>query len=409
MPVKTSPRGSCTTIRSSHALYHHVNDDCVYLAVGTDISVFEGGESLPYRAARDGRLNDKAQDKLGISGKATPSQAKAYAAALVKDAHYVYGEDNLPEPLRHSQAGRVLSPVYTFRAFSHNYISGLLHAIKSRGAAGWAMAARSIGAMITLGGLTSIPFYASVMALCQAVSGDDDDWTDLIRRALPDADWLRDMVCYGLPSLGGVYLGGSLRIETPLERGIKPGATPKEILTSSLGDMIGIPYSGVEIISRMMEAGHGGDPYRGLEEAAPVALKNAMSAYRLFTEGQTTVKGRPIMDGMEPRKLTTSEAVGKLLGFQPVSSTKNYDRYRAGQHADLIRREKADEIATKIFRARQNNDAAAQAEARQAFQEWNTRMRTEGKRDMLLERRLKERARPRRPSERERAREQRLQ
>ena len=263
--------------------------------------------------------------------------------------------------------------------------------------------------MITLGGLTSIPFYASVMALCQAVSGDDDDWTDLIRRALPDADWLRDMVCYGLPSLGGVYLGGSLRIETPLERGIKPGATPKEILTSSLGDMIGIPYSGVEIISRMMEAGHGGDPYRGLEEAAPVALKNAMSAYRLFTEGQTTLKGRPIMDGMEPRKLTTSEAVGKLLGFQPVSSTKNYDRYRAGQHADLIRREKADEIATKIFRARQNNDAAAQAEARQAFQEWNTRMRTEGKRDMLLERRLKERARPRRPSERERAREQRLQ
>ena len=96
MPVKTSPRGSCTTIRSSHALYHHVNDDCVYLAVGTDISVFEGGESLPYRAARDGRLNDKAQDKLGISGKATPSQAKAYAAALVKDAHYVYGKDNFP-------------------------------------------------------------------------------------------------------------------------------------------------------------------------------------------------------------------------------------------------------------------------------------------------------------------------
>lgn len=31
-----------------HALYHHVNDDSVYLAVGTDISVFEGGESLPY-------------------------------------------------------------------------------------------------------------------------------------------------------------------------------------------------------------------------------------------------------------------------------------------------------------------------------------------------------------------------
>ena len=31
-----------------HALYHHVNDDCIYLALGTDIGVFEGGEPLPY-------------------------------------------------------------------------------------------------------------------------------------------------------------------------------------------------------------------------------------------------------------------------------------------------------------------------------------------------------------------------
>lgn len=31
-----------------HAMRHHVNDDCIYLAAGTDISVFEGGEPLPY-------------------------------------------------------------------------------------------------------------------------------------------------------------------------------------------------------------------------------------------------------------------------------------------------------------------------------------------------------------------------
>lgn len=31
-----------------HALYHHVNDDCVYLAAGADIAAFEGGEPLPY-------------------------------------------------------------------------------------------------------------------------------------------------------------------------------------------------------------------------------------------------------------------------------------------------------------------------------------------------------------------------
>jgi len=366
-----------------------------------------------YRAARDGRLTDAAQKHIGISGPATHAQAKSYAAALVKDAHYVYGKDNLPEPLRHSQAGRVLSPVYTFRAFSHNYISGLLYAIRSRGAAGWAMAARSLGGLMALGGLTSFPFYASVMALCQAVSGDDDDWTQQIRKALPESDWLRDIVCYGLPSLGGAYIGGSLRIETPIERGIKPGATPKDILTDSLGSVIGIPYSVVEIVSRMMEAGRGGDPWRVLEEAAPVALKNAMSAYRLSTEGQTTMRGRPIVEDGQPRRLTTGEAVGKVLGFQPVSSTKNYDRYRAGQHAELVRREKADEIATKMFRARQENDSAARKEAREAFVEWNDKMRKEGKPDMLIrpqdiERRVRERMRPKRPSARERAREERM-
>ena len=366
-----------------------------------------------YRAARDGKLTPVTRKNHGIDGKASYAQAKDYASALVKDAHYVYGKDNLPEPMRHSQAGRVLSPMYTFRAFSHNYISGLLYAIKSRGAAGWAYAARSLAGLIALGGLTSFPFYSSIMALVQCLTGDDDDWTQQIRKALPESDWLRDVTCYGFPSLGGVYIGSSLRIETPLERGIKPGATPKDILTDSLGSIIGIPYSAVEISSRMVEAGRGGSLYRVLEEAAPVALKNAMSAYRLVTEGQTTMKGRPITEGDQPRKLTSGEAVGKALGFQPVSSTKNYDRYRAGQHAELVRREKADEIATKMFRARQDNDGVARKEAREAFVEWNDKMRKEGKPDMLIrtqdiERRVRDRMRPQRPSQRERAREQRM-
>lgn len=78
-----------------------------------------------------------------------------------------------------------------------------------------------------------------------------------------------------------------------------------------------------------------------------------MKAWRLATEGQKTLKGRDINDPGEQgaRKLSSGEAFGKLLGFQPVSATRSYDAYTASKHSDSVRADKADEVATIMVKA----------------------------------------------------------
>lgn len=96
--------------------------------------------------------------------------------------------------------------------------------------------------------------------------------------------------------------------------------TPKEILAESFGDIIGIPYDlAIEKTSKVMEASRHGDVWRMVEEAAPVALKNTMQAWRLMTEGQTAMSGRPINNPGEhgARKLTARRPWARLSGSSP--------------------------------------------------------------------------------------------
>ena len=90
------------------------------------------------------------------------------------------------------------------------------------------MVAKGLGATAALGGLVSLPFYATLMALFQAATGDDDDWTEAIRKQLPQNTMLRDIVCYGLPAGAGVNLGGSLKMELALTGGMQKAARPRK-------------------------------------------------------------------------------------------------------------------------------------------------------------------------------------
>ena len=363
-----------------------------------------------FRAARDGKLKAKAREKYGVKGKASYEQAKAFAADVVRDAHFVYGKSNMPEFMRSNTAGRAMASMYTFRTFTHNMVAMWAWALKTQGKEGAAFVAKSLGATMALGGVTALPLYATLMALCQAVTGDDDDWTELLRSHLPESNLLRDAVCYGAPAIAGVNIGGSLKMETPLTKGLTDGKTPQEVLTDSIGDIIGIPYDLLVVKpSRMMEAHGKGNTWRMLEEAAPVALKSAMQAWRLHTEGQTTMAGRPINSPGQrgARKLSGSEAVGKALGFQPVSSTKSYDAYAAGKHADQVRSDKIDELTVLALKTYDTGKPDGRIAMMQELRVWNKRMQAEGKPHMLIQpkdvlRRVKARRRENRATPKQR-------
>jgi hypothetical protein len=91
-----------------------------------------------YRLARDGKLKTAARKEYGLKegAKADYETAKRFATTVVRDSHYVYGKTNAPEFLRSSSAGRGLSPVYTFRSFSHNMLKMWTWALASQGAEG---------------------------------------------------------------------------------------------------------------------------------------------------------------------------------------------------------------------------------------------------------------------------------
>jgi hypothetical protein len=360
-----------------------------------------------FRAARNGKLKQQAKEKYGVRGEqANYDQAKEFATDVVRDAHFVYGKSNLPEFMRSNTAGRSMASLYTFRTFTHNMIAMWAWALESQGKEGTAFVAKSIGATMALGGVTALPFYATIMALCQAATGDDDDWTEKLRSWLPKNNLLRDAVCYGAPAMAGVNIGGSLKMETPITGGLAKGKTPKEVLTQSIGDIIGVPYDLlIEKPSKMIEAHRKGNTWRMIEEAMPVAFKSGMQAWRLYTQGQTTMSGRPINDPGTPgaRKLSSSEAIGKMLGFQPVSSTKSYDAYAASQHSKQVRDDKLDDLTALALKTVDTGDPAGRKEMLKDLKDWNSRMKEEGKANMIIApkeviRRVKARRRENRPT-----------
>lgn len=341
-----------------------------------------------FRAARSGKLKARAREKYGVKGKASYEQAKEFATDVVRDAHFVYGKSNMPEFMRSNAAGRSMASMYTFRTFSHNMIDMWTWALKSQGKEGAAFVAKSLGATMALGGVTALPLYATLMALFQAATGDDDDWTEKIRSWLPQNNLLRDVVCYGIPAMAGVNIRGSLKMETPLTKGLTAGKTPQEVLADSIGDIIGIPYDLLVVKpSRMLDANRKGNTWRVLEEAAPVSLKNAMQAWRLYSDGHTTMTGRPINDPGKrgARKLSGGEAMGKFLGFQPVSSAKSYDAYAADKHSSQVRSDKIDELTVMALKTVDTGNPAGRQEMSRELRAWNEKMKAEGKPHMLIQ------------------------
>ena len=179
-----------------------------------------------------------------------------------------------------------------------------------------------------------------------------------------------------------MYIGGSLKMETPATNALIRGGTPGEAFAELVGEgLLGISYDLIWIKpSRILEAKEYGNYYRMVEEAAPVAVKNAMQAWRLHTEGQTTMSGRPINDPATPgaKKLTEAEAIGKLLGFQPLSSTKSYSAYQADTRREEVRSDFLNDLTVRMMAAEAAGDTREMAAVRKDMAAWNEESRAAG-------------------------------
>lgn len=248
----------------------------------------------------------------------------------------------------------------------------------------------SVAGTMALGGLRAAPFFGTAMALANWIAPlfggtGDDDWMEKLAKKLPEKEWLRDLILFGIPSLAGVDLGGSLRIEAPMtDRSAK--YRHGDILGDMFGEALGIPYAMVQSVGRAKAAAEAGATMRAVEELSPVAVKTAMAAYRLSTEGAHSITGSPIKDPLtqQAKKLSPAEAVAKALGFQVVSQTKASLVQNAVDRTDAVRSDKANLLANRIANGvRDNNHDAVQANLR-AWQDWNKKAQADDKPSLLI-------------------------
>lgn len=342
-----------------------------------------------YRAARAGKVvNKETLERFGYQQgqKFDEQAARDFAAGLVADSHYLYGKANRPEIFRHGDVGKVASSFYTFRSFTHNTLE-FWRALFKMGWRGKAAVGISLGMTATLGGLVSVPLWSTVMTVWRQLFSDGDDpernlYNWAYKNGGKNAD---DVLFYGMPSMAGVTISGSLGMELPILQDLK-GDKPwgRQILSSGM-EIFGVPVAMLEKIGNTFEFAGKGDYWRATEEALPTAASNIMKAIRLADEGITTHSGKPIADGTgRPAKLSKPEAVAKLLGFQPVSQSKAFDAHKGQSDVEAFKKNKQDELVTRYLKAFRAKDTAAKEEVLRDWKDYNNKMIREDKRHLVI-------------------------
>ena len=300
--------------------------------------------------------------------------AVQFAKEIIYDSHFLYGKANLPAAFRGGDFQKVARAAYTFRSFTHNYLSAMAHLFKSQGPAGKKAFARSMRNLFLMGGLTAIPFFkAASEAILWALGDDDEDVLTRTRELIPST-WLKDMIVYGLPGAAGVDLTGSLSIEVP----------------KTWEDLIGVPWAAVEDTVNTIESLKSGANFRALSETpfTPTSVRNAMRGLELYSEGQRTRSGKAInFYGQEgPRKITGTEAVLKsLAGLQPVSVSKGYAAYRATRKMQKALQERKSKWASRFVNAMIRHNFAEMEKVKAEVREWNDKARQEGKNHKIID------------------------
>jgi hypothetical protein len=99
-----------------------------------------------------------------------------------------------------------------------------------------------------------------------------------------------------------------------------------------------------------------------------------------------TTTGKPLHVPGEryPLKLTEGEAIGKALGFQPVSSTKAFEIYKTMEQIKSYRDEKQSELANRYMAAYREGDQKEMVAVSDEAREWNRAAVMEGRPEMRI-------------------------
>ncbi|MCG8618558.1 MAG: PLxRFG domain-containing protein, partial [Desulfobacterales bacterium] len=237
--------------------------------------------------------------------KISKEDALKKAKTISDKAHGIYDKGNTPAVLRAGGGLNALSSIYIFQKFFHNYLATMAQMIGKKEAVA---STYMLLSPVAFGGLGASLATPVVQAIFRVVGADDPE--ERIYQVFEDAfgTTASDMVRFGLPGLAGVNFKGSLAPNLP------DFAGPVDML-GPIGGMFRNIWEGGRFILR-------GDQYKGIERMTPAFIGSAMKGYREATEGVTTKGGAPVFFGDGPVRGDTGTALLKLVGFNPVKTSK---------------------------------------------------------------------------------------
>jgi hypothetical protein len=309
--------------------------------------------------------------------------AKEFSREIVEDAHFLYGKSNRPEAMRGGAIARGAATAYTFRTFSHNLLQLWNYMLKSKGA-GRAAVLRSLAATVTLGGMASIPFYKTFMHVARQVFGEDwdEDIKDLVLDE--DQDMLRNLMTYGVPSLAGVNLGGSIGMEVPILDKASFNESLVDQLFQGTAELIGIPAAILQDSADAVSFARGGQFGRAAEKVLPAALAFPIKARRLRQEGMRTRSGGPVNfpddrgKVTEPYKISGYQRAGQSIGFTPVVNAQLWDTNQKIKDLQIYRNIKQGAFADDVIRGIIDGDKAKILRVQKEIMEYNRKQLEKG-------------------------------
>ena len=218
--------------------------------------------------------------------------------------------------------------------------------------------AQAANFLITTGliaGASGMPLFGELGIMYDMLLKDDDEdnWDVMNKK------WMADPVYGGLVDMTGLEIGDRIALNNMLYR--PPLIDKDQNPLFTLIEQIGGPAVGITSqLSRGWQLGSEGNVWRGVEAAAPAALRNVMKTGRYATEGNLTLRGDEIT-ATNPFTLA-----GQALGFASHAHIEQLNMNRNERQKYSAMTDRKGRILRKANMARREGDVEG---LRQAYKE----------------------------------------
>jgi hypothetical protein len=252
------------------------------------------------------KVGDIKQDTLSDPNSAEFKKAEVMVEDYIARTHYVMTKANMPHYARGTdKLSKIFGSLYMFRRFQHNYFITMAQSMAKdeNGKRHLDVIAKSLMWMLLFGG--SATLLGDPLDLLEKTTGKPykEDFKMMFKKF--GGQTIMEVGWNGLPALLGADISGSIALS------MMDVTDPMKSILGVWGGVFGDIGKAGTSLSR-------GEFLRAAEPIAPTFLGNIMKAGRMYTEGQTNIHGKPLVqaDGSVP-KFTKGEAALQILGFRP--------------------------------------------------------------------------------------------